>query len=105
MNGGFKMKNLFTIPKNAKTTDKSEKGNTFKMDRLFIEFENGNTISIIKGEYSYGGPEGFYEIMPDDSKKRCLENTPLELDCDTVKGWLTIEDVNQYIKILNEGSI
>lgn len=91
------MKNLFNIPKDSKTTD----GTEVYMKRLWIDFKNGNAISIIQGEGSYGGKQGFYEIMPED-KNNCLTGTDLELTGDSVKGWLTIEDVNKYIEILSK---
>ena len=94
------MKDRFIIPENAICFDRSEKSEHFSMDRLFIQFQNGNELSIIKGIYSYGGAEGFYEIMPTD-KNDCLKNTDLEIIDDSVKGWLSIEEVNQYIAKLN----
>ena len=92
------MKDLFKIPDDAKTIDNSE----FYMKRLLIIFKNGNEISIIKGEFSYGGEKGFYEIMPDDVTGN-LKGTELDdFEDDSVKGWLTIDDVNKYIEVLNK---
>ena len=76
------MKDFFEIPEGAILTDKSDPA----MKRLHINFKNGNWISIVQGDYSYGGPEGFFEIMPEDNE---------------VVGFLTVEDVNKYIEALN----
>ena len=76
------MKDFFEIPEGAILTDKSDPA----MKRLHIKFKNGNCISIIQGEYSYGGPKGFFEIMPEDNE---------------VVGFLNVEDVNKYIRALN----
>ena len=57
------------------------------MDRVFINFKNGHSISIIRGEYSYGGRKGLFEIMPSDAGA---------VGCrigDEVKGYLTADEV------------
>lgn len=62
------------------------------MKRVFITFTNGNTLSIIRGRFSYGGKSGLFEIMPND---------PLLFDKkdrhNDVLGFLSYEDVNYYI--------
>jgi len=91
------MENLKIIKK-AKYTDKSDE----HIKRLFIEFPNGNNISIIRGNTSYGGKEGFFEIMPTD-KTGNLKNTHLDVfEHDSVVGWLTESQVNEYIKCLSD---
>jgi hypothetical protein len=103
------MKDLFNIPSGAILTDKSDKEVNIsgirmpEMKRLRIDFRNGNAISIIRGEYSYGGKEGFFEIMPTDNTG-CLKNTKLDVfEHDSVCGWLTIKKVNEYIEALSKG--
>ena len=60
-------------------------------------------LSIVKGEHTYGGPEGFYEIAPMTSVGR--EWAPQWFDVvdqgDDVLGWCTLDRVEYYInKIL-----
>ena len=63
------------------------------MRRIHITFKNGHTLSIIRGSYSFGGPEGLFEIMPDDSSLFDDEDTG-----DEVLGYLSIERLNYYIE-------
>ena len=65
------------------------------MNRARIHFTNGESLSVIRGEFSYGGREGLFEIMPSDSKFIKPED-----GSDEVVGYLTIEQVNEYIKII-----
>ena len=37
------------------------------MDRVLVIFNNGQTMSIICGECSYGGDKGLFEIMVSDN--------------------------------------
>lgn len=63
--------------------------------RLLIEINEHISLSIVKGDHSYGGPEGLYEtaVIKDD-----------EIQHDTVDGWKTLEDVNKQIEELNANS-
>lgn len=61
-----------------------------------VKFKNGHSISIVRGPYSYGGPEGLFEIMPSEA-------SVLGEDWgDTVMGYLTPEEVLTYCKKLIE---
>lgn len=69
--------------------------------RVRVTFTNGYALSIIQGPYSYGGPEGLYEIAP--------INKSLELDGslfdeedlgDDVLGYCTLERVRYYMNKL-----
>ena len=63
-----------------------------QMQRALVHFKNGQTLSIIRGEFSYGGNKGLFEIMPDDPKIFDEEDQG-----DTVRGYLTQERVAYYI--------
>jgi len=84
------MKNLFKIPEG--TICEEDQTNYAGMKRIILRFKNGNSISIIMGKLNYEGVRGFYEIMPDD-KLGLLKNY--------IVGWLTAQDVNEYIEILS----
>lgn len=61
-------------------------------ERRFITFSNGLTLSVVIGQYSYGGSDGLYEIMPSDSNVFDEEDKG-----DDVLGYLTEERVQYYV--------
>lgn len=67
------------------------------MSRVKVKFKNGRSLSVIRGRYSYGGPQGLFEIMP--SHPEVFDDEDLG---DEVLGYLTIERVNYYIKKIGE---
>lgn len=60
-------------------------------------FENGYGVSVIMSPYSYGGPDGLYEIAVikglEDEWEICYD-TPIT---DDVMGYLTKEDVETVL--------
>lgn len=66
------------------------------MDSRRIFFKNGYALSIIRGEYSYGGKRGLFEIAP-INKEGDLEGALLGIEGDDVLGYLTISEVRDYI--------
>jgi hypothetical protein len=65
------------------------------------QFSNGYGLSVICHSSSYGGQDGLFEIM------LMKNNTPIEMDSitnngDTVKGYLTKEEVIDIIKTVRE---
>ncbi len=78
------MFDIAVIPGVASYKDNSDE----MFDRLFLEFENGESISIIRGDYSYGGNLGLFEIMPSNSEALGIG--------DEVMGYLTKEKVIEY---------
>ena len=93
------------------------------MDRLVVNFaENQNVhhfpegikyriplkcglqLSVIQTDFSYGGNLGLYEIAVVDPHTETLVDINDKVDgfeYDTVKGFLTEDEVRRYIKILN----
>ncbi len=62
-------------------------------------FDNGVSISVVRHEGSYGGPEGFFEMMIGYSPEM-QERIPTDLGQD-VRGWMTesqVNDTNRYLK-------
>ena len=80
----------------AKVRDKGDSHLGFYMARILVRFNNGHNISIIRGEHSYGGPEGLFEIMPSTMVGQIKEDT------DTVIGHLTAEEVQEYIVLVGQ---
>jgi hypothetical protein len=74
------------------------------LKRLRVSFDNEYALSIIKGRYSYGGPEGLFEIAIIDLKKGGFAPHLFD-ECDQgddVLGHCSVECVNHYIeKIAN----
>jgi hypothetical protein len=64
-------------------------------DQLLIRFGNGYGMSIVRGPWSYGGPEGLYEVAvgkfagEGDDWDLCYD-TPIT---DDVIGWLNESDL------------
>lgn len=55
-------------------------------------------LSIVSHSGSYGGKQGFYEIgVFDDSNKKMIELSGITNSGDTVKGWLSENDVDDVI--------
>ena len=71
--------------------DKGKPGN--EMRRAKADFPNGYTASVIIGEYSYGGPEGLYELGLMHGGHLCYL-TPVT---DDVVGHLTPKQVTELL--------
>ena len=64
--------------------------------RSILEFDNGYQASIIRHMFSYGGPEGLFELATMIDGKLVYDNPVADGD---VRGYLTEEEV---IELLNE---
>ena len=60
-----------------------------------ITFENGYGASVVKGEYTYGGKDGLYELAVLDSNGDLTYSTPITND---VLGHLTEDDVTKVLE-------
>ena len=65
--------------------------------QLVLDFEKYN-LSIVKHEGSYGGKQGLFEIMVSDNSGHGVELPGITAQGDTVKGFLTLEDVSGICK-------
>lgn len=64
-----------------------------EVSRLY--FDNGYGVSVVRGELTYGGPEGLYELAVVDAKtEEITYHTPIT---DDVIGYLTEEGVTQLM--------
>jgi len=59
-----------------------------------IEFENGYGASIVKGEYTYGGKDGLYELAVLNNNGDLIYDTPVT---DDVEGYLSEEQVTDLL--------
>lgn len=59
-----------------------------------IMFDNGYGASVIRGQHTYGGSSGLYEIAVLDSNGRIAYNTPITND---VIGYLSEKDVTKVL--------
>ena len=74
-------------------TSKYHKGIQLVLD--FKKYE----LSVVKHDGSYGGTQGLYEIMVRDASGG-VELPGITEPGDTIKGWLTLEDVSVICKKL-----
>ena len=60
-----------------------------------IQFENGYGASVVKGEYTYGGEDGLYELAVLDSNGKLTYSTPVT---DDVEGYLSEDGVTRLLE-------
>ena len=65
--------------------------------QAYVEFENGFEVSIVKHGGSYGCDKGLYEIGVFDTEGEMCD--PLDWG-DDVKGWLTLENVEEELQLI-----
>jgi hypothetical protein len=59
----------------------------------WVKLDNGWVVSVVCHKYSYGGPQGLYEVAAlwDD------ELVQLSDEADQVKGWLDEQGVQEFV--------
>jgi len=60
-----------------------------------IMFDNGYGASVVKGEHTYGGKDGLYELGVLGKDGKLCYDTPITED---VEGYLTEEGVTEFLK-------
>jgi hypothetical protein len=60
-----------------------------------IIFDNGYGASVVKGEHTYGGRDGLYELAVLGKDGRLTYETPVT---DDVEGYLTEDDVTKLLE-------
>lgn len=78
--------------------------------QVIHRFDNGFGASVIRGPYTYGGPEGFFEVgviefKGDGNEYGLTYDTPIT---DDVLGWLDeagVEDVLAQIEALDKKEV
>lgn len=71
------------------------------LDRVRVTFANRYSLSIIRGEGSYGGSDGYFEIAPLDQEGH-MDGSLFDEDDqgDDVLGWCDLNKVNHYMRKL-----
>lgn len=64
-----------------------------------LTFDNGYGVSVVRGQYTYGGVEGLYEVAVLDNTGNLTYDTPIT---DDVLGYLTEEDVTKIMVKVQE---
>jgi hypothetical protein len=67
-------------------------------DQWLYTFENGYGASVVKGPYTYGGPEGFYELAVLHPDSLCYRT---EITNDVI-GWLDEAKVLSTLDAIRE---
>lgn len=62
--------------------------------QCIVQFPNGYGASIVKGEHTYGGRDGLYEIAIFSKDGQITYDTPIT---DDVLGYLSEEDVEKTL--------
>jgi hypothetical protein len=63
-------------------------------NQCIVQFPNGYGASIVQGQYTYGGPEGLYEIAVFGKNGEISYETPIT---DDVLGYLSEEAVEKTL--------
>lgn len=80
----------------VKGITKVEDETDHRMARAKVYFENGEVLSIIFGDSSYGSEDGLFEIMC--NPRFYNDYDPDNENQDGVKGRLTANEVKEYIR-------
>ena len=67
------------------------------MSRVRVFFKNGWQLSIVRGLYSYGGPDGLFEAMPINADLPDYFDIDDETQNREPIGYMSIADVNALI--------
>lgn len=95
----------FSISKLDDVVTSAEHRKAHDGDQAVIFFRNGFGASVVRRSYSYGGPEGLYELAvivkdeKDPSGFQLTHETPVT---DNVLGWLTADDVVEKLKEISQ---
>lgn len=63
-------------------------------DQCIVQYPNGYGASIVKGEYTYGGKDGLYELAVFGKDGQISYDTPIT---DDVLGYLSEQDVEKTL--------
>ena len=66
--------------------------------RIFIEFKNGETLFIVRGQGTYGSENGLFEIKPSCPEVLRSYDASYDYNDAGAEGHLSVEDLNYYIE-------
>lgn len=67
--------------------------------QCIVQFQNGYGASIVKGEHTYGGKDGLYELAVFGKDGHITYDTPIT---DDVLGYLTEQDVEDTLNKIKD---
>jgi hypothetical protein len=76
------------------TNFRGVKDESYPGERFVFTFENGRGASVVRGEYTYGGPEGLWELAVLSKDGDLDYDTPITYD---VLGHLTDTEVGSIL--------
>jgi hypothetical protein len=68
-------------------------------NQCIVQFQNGYGASIVKGDHTYGGKDGLYEIAVFGKDGQISYETPIT---DDVLGYLTEQDVEDTLNKIKD---
>ena len=78
--------------------DESLKGSEYGGE---VVFDNGYGLSVVRHESSYGGTQGLFEVMLTRNDNP-YSLPPITEEGDTIKGFLTKEQVSEIIETVSD---
>ena len=94
----FDKVNEYTVSDYLLFKDDSLKGSEYGGE---VVFDNGYGLSVVRHESSYGGKQGLFEVMLTRNDNP-YSLPPITQEGDTVKGFLTKEQVSEIIETVSD---
>ena len=92
----FELLKEYTVSDFLLFKDESLKGSEYGGE---VVFDNGYGLSVVRHESSYGGKKGLFEVMLTRNDNP-YSLPPITEEEDTVKGFLTKEQVNEILEMV-----
>jgi len=94
----FELLKEYTVSDFLLFKDDSLKGSEYGGE---VVFDNGYGLSVVRHESSYGGTQGLFEVMLTRNDNP-YSLPPITQEGDTVKGFLTKEQVSEIIETVSD---
>ncbi len=94
----FELLKEYTVSDYLLFKDDSLKGSEYGGE---VVFDNGYGLSVVRHESSYGGKQGLFEVMLTRNDNP-YSLPPITQEGDTVKGFLTKEQVSEIIETVSD---
>lgn len=94
----FELLKEYTVSDFLLFKDESLKGSEYGGE---VVFDNGYGLSVVRHESSYGGTQGLFEVMLTRNDNP-YSLPPITQEGDTVKGFLTKEQVSEIIETVSD---
>ena len=94
----FELLKEYTVSDFLLFKDESLKGSEYGGE---VVFDNGYGLSVVRHESSYGGKQGLFEVMLTRNDNP-YSLPPITQEGDTVKGFLTKEQVSEIIETVSD---